>query len=200
MTKPSYIDPIRSDISKWLVHCTQDTSERTSFDNLRKILSDCYLEGSKNLIKAGTKCVCFSEAPITKIKSLISYCDAFQSSLRYAPFGIAVRKEWLFSQGGRPVIYQQDAQFENTSKEHKYLHVKYEPDQDFDFSWEREWRIKCNRLRLQPEMTTVFVKDRQHLNILLNEHYSGQSSWTLTGTPFSIEIYPWGLISLDEIS
>ncbi|HVE45037.1 MAG TPA: hypothetical protein VNC84_07925 [Gammaproteobacteria bacterium] len=200
MTKPAFINSIRSDLSDWLVHCTQPMDSLTSFDVLRKILNDGVLIGNKQYIKAQCKCVCFSEAPLTKIKSLITYCGNYECSLRYAPYGIAVKKEWLFERGGRPVIYQKDEEFDITSDQHKYRHVRYDPAKNFDFTWEREWRVQCNELVLQPEITTVFVKDRNDVRLLLEEYHGHQSSWSLLGVPFIIDIFPWGLISLDEIS
>ena len=200
MTKPAFINSIRSDLSDWLIHCTQPTDVLSAFDVLRKILQEASLIGSNQYIKAQCKCVCFSESPLTKIKSLITYCDTHQCSLRYAPYGIAVKKEWLFEQGGRPVIYQTDNEFSITSDEHKYRHMRYDPAKNFDFSWEREWRVNCDQLLLQPEITTVFVKSRDDIRLLLEEYYGHQSSWSLVGVPFNIDIYPWGLISLDEIS
>jgi hypothetical protein len=106
MTKPGFIDSIRSDISNWLIHCTQDIDNVSAFDNLKTIISQKSLQGSSKLIKSGCNCICFSEAPLTKIKSLTLYCDRVPSNIRYAPFGVAVKKEWLFLQGGRPVIFR----------------------------------------------------------------------------------------------
>lgn len=92
MVKPAFINPIRSDLSDWLIHCTQSIDSCSAFDILRKILQERTLLGSKEFIKAQCKCVCFTESPLTKIKSLITYCDQHQCSLRYAPYGIAVKK------------------------------------------------------------------------------------------------------------
>jgi hypothetical protein len=52
--------------------------------------------------------------------------------------------------------------------------VRYEPNNDIDFTWEKEWRIKCDKLFLEPDNTTIFVKDRKYLNILLEEYYMQQ--------------------------
>lgn len=113
MKKPSYIELIRSDMSNWLIHFTQynpDSAQDNEypFGVLREIIYEGKLKGSSKRIKGGYTCVCFSEAPLTKAISLIKYEESQGSlrKIRYAPFGVAVRKEWLFQQGGRPVIYQ----------------------------------------------------------------------------------------------
>lgn len=91
-------------------------------------------------------------------------------SIRYAPFGVMVSKKWLFDQGGRPVIYQADHEFEELTEAKKHLHVPYTPGVFPDYSWEREWRIKTDCLRLTPEETTFIVPTRSWEKIFLNDH------------------------------
>jgi len=76
--------------------------------------------------------------------------------LRYEPFGVGVPKEWLFQRGGRPVIYQSDAEYERLPGDFRWRHCRYEPP-DVDFTWEREWRIPLERLNLDPAQTWIFV-------------------------------------------
>jgi hypothetical protein len=76
---------------------------------LQKILYDARLTGTGRW-SAGESCVCFTEAPIQEfnaIFSLVAIAATEQLRPRYEPYGIAVRKEWLFAQGGRPVIYDE---------------------------------------------------------------------------------------------
>jgi hypothetical protein len=195
MPKQLYIDLIRSDMSDWLFHCT------TSFDALKTILSQQLLEGSKDKIRGGYTCVCFSDAPLVKIKALTRFAKAYSQvighKLRYAPFGVAVKKSWLFELGGRPVIYQRDDEYDLLSEPQRYLHVSYNPNSGNDFTWEREWRVHIDSLRLNPENCTVFVESRCELDELLGEFYGGQ--WGEHLAYCGVNIFPWGLVSLDEI-
>jgi len=198
MPKQLYIDLIRSDMSDWLVHCT------TSFDKLKAILSQQALLGNHETIKGSFNCVCFSEAPLVKIKALTlfaqSYAESIGHKLRYAPFGVAVKKQWLFEQGGRPVIYQPESDYGLLHPSQQYRHVKYDPAAGFDFTWEREWRVQCDYLQLDPRNCTVFVESRTNLDELIEEFYGDQCNAMGEGLAYGIATYPWGLISLEEIS
>lgn len=93
----------RSDISPVLIHFTSGEDEDDAFVRLRKIIAERRLIAGSHRIKGAYNCVCFSEAPLTSLKSgLVN--EANYSN--YSPFGIIVSKKWLFDQGGRPVIYQ----------------------------------------------------------------------------------------------
>jgi hypothetical protein len=70
-----------------------------------------------------------------------------------------VSKLWLFQQGGRPVIYQPDGEYDLLPEVLRYRHVRYEPDQ-VDFTWEREWRIQTKTLPLDLQQTTFVVPSR----------------------------------------
>jgi len=104
------------------------------------------------------KCVCFSEAPLTSLQDGLVNPDAYS---RYSPLGILFKKRKIFELGGRPVIYQTDEEFEGLPSEYRWRHVRYEPhrDEPIDFTWEREWRIKCGALRFDPSCAGVVVPD-----------------------------------------
>jgi hypothetical protein len=110
--------PFRSDTSTKLVHLLKgrvDADDRRSDetvvrDTLRSILSERKLKGGNSYINGGYRCVCFSEAPISALAMLLAMPHA--TDFRYLPFGVMVDKQWLYDQGGRPVIYQPDAEFE----------------------------------------------------------------------------------------
>lgn len=64
-----------------------------------------------------------------------------------------VPKQWLYVQGGRPVIYQSDKEFYDLPEAIRWRHVRYEPASSppIDFTWEREWRIQCRYLHIGPQ-------------------------------------------------
>ncbi len=163
---------VRRDLGSLLFHWTRSQFRRESesiIDSswvkepagniLFKILREGFLKGSSGFIRGNHQCVCFTEAPISEVAALFKLASYMRENdrPRYEPYGIAVRKEWLFSQGGRPVIYQSDAEYENLSEELKWRHARYEPNNGIDFTWEREWRIRTSSLTLDPKHTLVVV-------------------------------------------
>lgn len=126
---------------------------------LRKIAIEGRLQGSSTWIRGGYNCVCFTESPISELAATLSLSKIAADDKqrpRYEPYGVAVKKEWLYNRGGRPVIYESDLEFETLDEEHKYRHVRYEPENGIDHTWEREWRIQTDKLILEPEYT-LFV-------------------------------------------
>src|ERR1019366_7589654 len=81
-------------------------------------------------------------------------------------------KAWLFEKGGRPVIYQPEAEYDLLVDAQKWRHVRYDPGpQDLvDFSWEREWRIQVDRLEFEPSEIRVVVPSDEVARQLQNEH------------------------------
>lgn len=133
----------RADLSNDLIHWVKGESNEEAFEVLRRIVSEQRLRGGTGDIKGGYQCVCFTEAPQTTFHDVIG---------RYRPFGIRISKRWLYSQCGRPVIYQSEDEFEGLGETHRWRHVRYEPDREppIDFTWEREWRIQTDSLPLPP--------------------------------------------------
>jgi hypothetical protein len=113
--------------------------------------------------------VCFSEAPLIDLKNGLVNEHAYS---RYSPFGIMVTKKWLFALGGRPVIYQPLKEYWSLPESHRWRHVTYELRELFgetDFTWEREWRIKCDALELDERNAQVVVPSRSWSDRLIRE-------------------------------
>ena len=163
----------RTDISNFLIHFTKGDSDEDAFKRLQKIISEKCLRGSTNLIKGEYCCISFSEAPLgTLSEGLVNP----QYYSRYSPFGIMVSKEWLFVQGGRPVIYQTDDEFNYLPESHRWRHVRYEPmhDPPIDFTWEREWRICCSELPFDSDVASIIVPDEGWAGRLIRKHEKEQ--------------------------
>jgi hypothetical protein len=160
----------RSDISPNLVHFTSGASHVEAFTRLRKIIADRSLLAGSRFIKGDYRCVCFSEAPLTSLKDGLVNKDYYS---RYSPFGILVSKQWLFAQGGRPVIYQSTEEYYSLPETHRWRHVLYEPGDSrdkIDFTWEREWRIKCDSLAFDQSSANIIVLDHSWVQRLISEH------------------------------
>ncbi|MGQ0678933.1 MAG: hypothetical protein ACT4OM_04630 [Actinomycetota bacterium] len=127
----------RSDMTDDLVHFIRSDSLSDAVSVLQAILSEKQLRGGTGYIKRGFHCVCFSEAPVWNLG--YAHHRGIHGH-RYQPLGILVKKCWLFSQGGRPVIYQPDTDYERLPAELRWRHVKLDMNQGIDWTWEREWR------------------------------------------------------------
>lgn len=169
---------------------------------LKKILTEGKLQGSSGFIRGNHRCVCFTESPITELAALFSLARIAEDpthQTQYQPYGIAVKKDWLFSRGGRPVIYQSDAEYATLPTGLQYRHVRYEPDNEIDFSWEREWRIQTNELIITPENALIVVPTADEA-FELTKHFCEREpdDFDEEGQPHGVYEYPtWQTVSLD---
>lgn len=169
---------------------------------LDKILKEGKLRGSAYKIRGGHKCVCFTESPITELNatfSMVSIANDPSQHTRYEPYGIAVKKDWLLSKGGRPVIYQPDKEYDLLPEELRYRHVRYDPADGIDFTWEREWRIKTDELILEPEKTLVIVPTANEAFDIMYENSTPElNSVDDEGNPDDVyQKVKWLALSLD---
>lgn len=84
-----------------------------------------------------------------------------------------VSKEWLFSIGGRPAIYETDQEFADLSPSQRWRHMRYDIRRGYervDYTWEREWRIQCSELFFDPSLATIVVPDSSWAARLKSEH------------------------------
>lgn len=147
---------IREDLSDSVIHLTKGTVEE-AHKTFVSIAQMGVLQGGSGFIRAPEKCVCFTETPLSTLSKVLANN---QHSFRYRPFGVVVSKNWLHKVGGRPVIYQPDAEYVQLTPDNRYRHVRYEPP-GIDFTWEREWRIKIEALALDPAETGMIVPDHE---------------------------------------
>jgi hypothetical protein len=168
----------RDDISDKLIHFTRGGTLEEAFTNLRTIIDEGRLIGGNGFVKGGYKCVCFSEAPLAALEHGLLNSSAYS---RYSPFGVMFEKKWIFEHGGRPVIYQPDAEYDVLPESYKWRHVRYEPHEEEpkDFTWEREWRVQTEELNFDPSVAAVVVPDRDWAERLIAEHESDQEFKTL---------------------
>src|SRR4030066_1562506 len=156
----------RLDISQYLVHWTSGDDDE-AFQNLFAILLEMKLRGNNENIKGNHYCICFTEAPENEFHKLRS---------RYKPFGVQVPKKWLFERGGRPVIYQTDAEYNALPDGLKWRHVRYDPigNPPIDFTWEREWRFHDYELELSPDVTRVLLPSQAWAERLISDYAANQ--------------------------
>jgi len=191
---------IRDDLSDKLIHLTRGPTREAAALTFLTILGQRMLRGGTGCIKGNWKCVCFTEAPISKLSTILANPSAHGS--RYEPYGIMVDKKWLFAKGGRPVIYQSDSEYELLPDGIKYRHVRYEPGQEINFTWEREWRIKTDTLPLDPEAVTLVVPERLVkdglIDVRLADLYREHNETGLMPQA-ALSPYPWHFIVLSDL-
>jgi hypothetical protein len=164
--------PPRPDMTDKLIHFTSGDSHEDAFGNLCSIIEDRHIFGHNHKIKGLFTCVCFTEAPLEALsRGLVNY----QNFSRYRPFGIIYDKSFVYSQGGRPVIYQPDDEFDALSESSRWRHMRYEPNANppIDFTWEREWRVQTSQIPVQPHIAGIVVPS-QEWEIRLRDSHSEQ--------------------------
>lgn len=187
---------MRADMSDNVVHLTRDGSSSAQ-DAFRSILTSRLLRAAPIALNRDRfDVVCFSEAPIeTFIRAL--------SESRYAPFGIACSKRWLFTKGGRMVTYGAPSEAERLSKPFRWRAAKIPyPGHDRDHTSEREWRVRGD-LPLEPTECVVIVPTCDWQAHLFEQHVSatiaGASMWG--GDPMWAPraSFPWRVLALDAL-
>lgn len=161
---------LRPDITDVLVHYIRGAGLDDAFATLRRILDESRLRCGTGYIRGGHCCICFSEAPFTLLGRSIA--QGYFADRPYQPFGVLVSKSWLFAQGGRPVIYQPDDEYDALPPDLRWRHVRYEPGAEppVDFTWEREWRVHVDGLLINLDVAEVVVLSTQDLHVLRQEH------------------------------
>jgi hypothetical protein len=129
--------------------------------NLTTILATGTMRGGTGFIRDEIPCVCWSELTVAEVGQFLADPDALDQE--YKAYGLVIDKLWLFARGGRPVIYQPDAEYELLHETQRFRHMRYEPDDDFDFSWIREWRVPAEALSLDRDKAAVLLPDRAAL-------------------------------------
>jgi len=146
----------RPDICRDLIHFIRAYGLNDAYQILLEIIRTRKIIGSNKCIRGGYNCICFSEAPLHFFK--MHFQELTCSQNHFQPFGIKISKRWLFELGGRPVIYEPEEDFDKLHESHKWRHVRFEPTSNppIDFTWEREWRIKTDELRIT-ELTAKII-------------------------------------------
>lgn len=189
---------IRIDISSKLIHLTRTVDGVPAEQRFQSILAEGILKGSSRDVRGCFKVVAFTEAPVGMLASVLANAGAL--NMRYAPLGVMVDKIWLYKRGGRPVIYQPNGEFDDLPESKKHLHVRYEPDREIDYSWEREWRIKTDALELDHESTTIIAPSRSWEQKYHDEHTTRQSRGAFAmGGVYPMRRPKWHFVILEDL-
>jgi hypothetical protein len=193
---------MRADMSDFLIHFTKGENLEGAYQNLKSIIHQSVVHGSSAKIRDSSNCVCFSEAPLSSLKSGLLN-PSFYS--QYSPFGIITIKEHICNLGGRPVIYQPESEFHQLTADNSWRHMRYEPP-GVDFTWEREWRLKTDGYYFHPENTQIIVPNNSWTQRLMGDHGAEQKWQTLQYSQIMDELlavqyeepFPWVVVELNN--
>ena len=195
----------RPDVAPNLMHLLRGDSRGDAFDLLRSIIAERCLAGDGEATRDGSRCVSFAESPIRQLREVFRW--SAQRDARRQPYGVLLGKDYLFALGGRPVIYQSDAEYDQLPESLQYRHVRYDPLSipPIDFTWEREWRLRADVLQLEPERCCIVVASEADRTALFTEHAEREELRLEALGPAvggsladeQAESFPWPVLSLD---
>lgn len=150
----------REDISEYVFHFTKS---RHAIDILNRIITDGEI---KDINQKGY--ICFSEAPLTMLPKMFEIFKKYADPM-YAPYGIGVKKEFLYKLGGCPVFYGNNSDYlklKSVGLDWKF--VPYIPG-IHDFSWLREWRVKSPCIKLDSDYMFVITNQDIERALVLSQ-------------------------------
>lgn len=139
---PNLVKKSRQDISGYLWHfCREDKKPEEAIHSIlkgKRIVAGKDRDTSQHV-------VCFTESPLEQIRRQAP--ELRESKFpRFSLFGIGFKKEFVFQQGGLPVIYQPRHYLSNPDfpKKLRWRHVDLDLSngKSIDYCWMREWRVK----------------------------------------------------------
>jgi len=115
------------------------SSAHSAFHTLVHILEEGRIRGSRRLIRGAFPCVSFTECLPAEARDLIRWRTGL-IRWSFEPYGIAVRREALAGFDVRPVMYGDEAVYQQMSENEKFL-FQLEREQGEAWSLEKEWRV-----------------------------------------------------------
>lgn len=143
----------REDLSEFLFHFTSGSNAPQTLE--KNIENNCLLDVKSKSV------LCFTEAPLTSLPEMFKIFEDYHKPM-YSPYGIAVRRDYLFRIGGRPVIYGTIEDKEFLHEEIQWKFEEFNPDKK-DFTWLREWRLKEGKLELDSDNFFIITKYKTEL-------------------------------------
>ena len=147
----------REDLSEYLFHFTNGKKAK---EILKKITSEKEIKDVNN-----KGVICFTEAPLLSLVQMFEIFANYENPM-YAPYGIAIKKDYLFELGARPVIYGLASEKDFLSQEIQWRYEPFEPNVK-DFTWLREWRIAKENVSIDVNNCFVITKTKYDLEELM---------------------------------
>lgn len=145
----------RTDLTTQLIHLTRKTDSMGSMSVLIKILREGVIKPSVNTSDRGFICgstpaTCFQDTPLYSLAQNIYAEEEYiktnkDAKLRYNGIGLMLSKPFIYSLGGRPVIYEdrETAKSFLPAEEHwRIVNFQLNENENIvDWTHEREWRV-----------------------------------------------------------
>ncbi|MEQ9912226.1 hypothetical protein [Pectobacterium polaris] len=172
-------------------------AKEEAFKVMLIIIDDGVLRSSGKDTFKHIKNICFTESP--------KEVNAHQSS-RYSTFGFSFDKEFIYSNGGRHVIYQTKDEGEAMPTDMHWRHVTYDPadkrkiKDGINFTWEREWRLNQDELSLLL-CNSIIVPNEDFKERLIAEieHMKGFPKYMREKTGIHVDPRPYSQYTPDFI-
>lgn len=132
--------------------------QKTIMANRAHCLHNRMISSLPELVQQEMRVACFTEVPLNQIHLLIRPIPGRQ--VEFAPYGFVFKKSYIVRRGAQPAIYVNsyngnmflreaaDALFEKAKAEDfqsslwKFLPFLNAMHENYDFTWEREWRVR----------------------------------------------------------
>jgi hypothetical protein len=175
----------RSDLTSCLTHLTRETESQSVTDVLLSILKDEVIYGSDpqtSFLHGERPAVCFQDAPLSGICQNVRFEDTYRDendfyNVRYRAAGLMFDKRYVYSQGGRPVLYDHpDDAKKFLAPDQWWRIVKLDlSDKDHMVDWthEREWRAPGD-FEFELKKATLILPDSK-----MYRHFTAVCSETL---------------------
>jgi hypothetical protein len=162
----------RTDLSSYVTHLTRAQDNKSLAEVLLSIVSDQKIRGSdpaESFIHGEQRAVCFMDAPLSGICQNASFekkyaCKNPNARIRYKSCGVMFEKSYVYSRGGRPVIYDRTADAKKYLPENEWWRIVNldltDEDNIIDWTHEREWRVP-GAFKFDIKETTVLLPNQK---------------------------------------
>lgn len=185
--------------TRQLVHLVRAPTKKEAIERFTDILSGERINGGNWGIRGGYRCVCFSGASLARLTQFLG--SGPNQKMGFRPLGIAVKKTWALQNGGRPVIHSHPDRFRLIPDQLRFRHVNYDPVNGLDHVWEKEWRIRSDRLPISSDNCVLVVPTEElavDLSRKIKHDLQPESRFhnddTHRGTPT-----PWRFLALETL-
>jgi hypothetical protein len=169
----------RSDLTTELVHLTRSVNSKSAIDVLYEILQTGKVNGSitsSGFIVGNTPAVCLQDAPLNAVGQNCWFEQTYRkvnsaATKRYDPTGLIFSKTYIYSKGGRPVIYDRTSDAKGyLPKDQLWRIVNFDlsdKNNIVDWTHEREWRIP-NELEFEPTDVVLLFANNSDLRSFID--------------------------------
>ena len=184
----------RSDLSTSIVHLTKTNITNNLVEQLLTILNDKKLIGSttqSGFIIGNKPAVCFQDAPLHGIAQNVWFEQKYRkenpsAKVRYNAGGFAFKKNYAYSKGVRPVVYEETTRAKEMLPDKEWWRIVNfnlsNDDAIIDWTHEREWRCPIEFNFEISEVTVLlpnhkiyqkFIKDCEDKNLDFHKKIRG---------------------------